>query len=51
MVEQFLSDVSFEIDKETITDICNKERVQRKIMKAVIRIIGDNIAANTPELN
>lgn len=51
MVEHFLSDVSFEIDKETITDICEKERVQRKIMKAVIKKIGDNIAANTPELN
>lgn len=51
MVERFLSDISFEIDRDTIADICNKERVQRKIMKAVIRIIGDNIAANTPELN
>ena len=43
MVNLFLEDIGYTLPQERIRSIIKEERVQRKIMKAVIREIGDQI--------
>lgn len=43
MVHRFLDDVSFAMPEDRILAICRYERIQRKIMKAVIREISSDL--------
>jgi SpoVK/Ycf46/Vps4 family AAA+-type ATPase len=43
MVQEFLADVGYSLPEEKVLGICRQEQVQRKIIKAVVREIGNEI--------